>query len=235
MSLKDIKNWEVETSSGWKSFDGIKKTNKNEVIEIEFESGLKLKCSTCHKLKLKNKTFKYVTHIKIGNEILGRDNVIEIVKSKKTINKSTPLYDLINVADGNEYYTNDIISHNCAFIDGVEEIWLSSQYTLSTGGRAILLSTPNGVGNFFHKTWVDAESGKNNFNTIRLPWNLHPERDQEWRDRQTMLSGVKGAAQECDCIWGESVVRVKDKDTNEEFTISLKDLYNSEYCIINNI
>lgn len=92
----------------------------------------------------------------------------------------------------------------CAFIDGVEEIWLSSQYTLSTGGRAILLSTPNGVGNFFHKTWVDAESGKNNFNTIRLPWNLHPERDQEWRDRQTMLSGVKGSAQECDCDFSTS-------------------------------
>ncbi len=60
-----------------------------------------------------------------------------------------------------------LIIDEAAFIDGIEEIWLSAQYTLSTGGRAIILSTPNGVGNFFHKTWVEAEEGKNNFKTIR--------------------------------------------------------------------
>ena len=101
-----------------------------------------------------------------------------------------------------------LIIDEAAFIDGVEEIWLSAQYTLSTGGRAIVLSTPNGVGNFFHKTWVEAEanqvSGKDGFNTIRLPWHLHPDRDQSWRDKQTELSGVKGAAQECDCDFSTS-------------------------------
>ena len=92
-----------------------------------------------------------------------------------------------------------LIIDEAAFIDNIAEIWLSSQYTLSTGGRAIMLSTPNGVGNFFHQTWTKAEAKENEFNTIRLPWHLHPERDQSWRDKQTELSGVKGAAQECDC------------------------------------
>ena len=92
-----------------------------------------------------------------------------------------------------------LIIDEAAFIDNIAEIWLSAQYTLSTGGRAIMLSTPNGVGNFFHQTWIKAEAKENEFNTIRLPWNLHPERDQTWRDKQTELSGVKGAAQECDC------------------------------------
>ena len=41
-----------------------------------------------------------------------------------------------------------------AFIKGIDEIWASAQSTLSTGGKAIVLSTPNGVGNFFHKTWI---------------------------------------------------------------------------------
>ena len=90
-----------------------------------------------------------------------------------------------------------LIIDEAAFIDNIEEIWLSAQYTLSTGGRAIVLSTPNGVGNFFHSTWVDAEGKKNNFHTTKLPWHLHPERDQKWRDQQTQLSGVKGSAQEC--------------------------------------
>lgn len=108
-----------------------------------------------------------------------------------------------------------LIIDEAAFIDGIEEIWLSSQYTLSTGGRAIILSTPNGVGNFFHKTWVEAEEGKNNFKTTRLPWNLHPERDQAWRDKQTELSGVKGAAQECDCDFSTSGNQVVSLDVLE--------------------
>lgn len=97
-----------------------------------------------------------------------------------------------------------LIIDEAAFIDGVEEIWLSAQPTLSTGGKVIILSTPNGVGNFFHKMWTEAEQGLNKLNRISLPWHLHPERDQTWRDEQTKLSGVKGSAQECDCEFSTS-------------------------------
>jgi hypothetical protein len=102
-----------------------------------------------------------------------------------------------------------LVFDEAAFIDKIEEIWVSAQSTLSTGGNAIILSTPNGVGNFFHKTWVGAEDGSNGFNPIRLHWSVHPERDQDWRDEQETLLGPKGAAQECDCDFissGESVI-----------------------------
>jgi len=122
-----------------------------------------------------------------------------------------------------------LIIDEAAFISNVEEIWISSQQTLATGGGAIILSTPNGTGNFFHQTWVGAEEGRNRFNTIRLRWDVHPDRDQIWRDKQNELLGVKGAAQECDCLWGESKVTVRDKLTNEEFKITLEDLYNLDY------
>lgn len=97
-----------------------------------------------------------------------------------------------------------LVVDEAAFIDNIEEIWLSSQYTLSTGGKAIILSTPNGVGNWFHKMWVESEQGLNGMNRISLPWHLHPERDQKWRDEQTKLSGERGAAQECDCEFSTS-------------------------------
>jgi len=102
-----------------------------------------------------------------------------------------------------------LVFDEAAFIDKIEEIWVSAQSTLSTGGNAIILSTPNGVGNFFHKTWVGAEDGSNAFNTIRLHWSVHPERDQTWRDEQEVLLGPKGAAQECDCDFvssGDTVI-----------------------------
>jgi len=102
-----------------------------------------------------------------------------------------------------------LVFDEAAFIDNIEEIWLSAQSTLSTGGNSIILSTPNGVGNFFHRTWVGAEEGTNDFNTIRLHWTVHPERDQTWRDEQERLLGPKGAAQECDCDFvssGDTVI-----------------------------
>jgi hypothetical protein len=101
-----------------------------------------------------------------------------------------------------------LIVDEAAFIDNIDAIWASSQQTLATGGKAIILSTPNGTGNFFHKTWVDAEAGSE-FNPIKLHWSLHPDRDHSWRDRQDDLLGPKLAAQECDCDFitsGHSVV-----------------------------
>ena len=102
-----------------------------------------------------------------------------------------------------------LIIDEAAFITNINEIWTAAQSTLSTGGSSVVLSTPNGVGNFFHKTWIDAEDGNNSFNFINLPWHLHPERDQSWRDQQDELLGPSMAAQECDCDFitsGQNVV-----------------------------
>ena len=53
-------------------------------------------------------------------------------------------------------------------IDNIGEIWASAQQTLATGGGAIVLSTPYGTGNWFHKTWVNAESKVSKANNIFL-------------------------------------------------------------------
>ena len=91
-----------------------------------------------------------------------------------------------------------LIFDEAAFIDKIDDIWTAAQQTLATGGDCIALSTPNGVGNWFHKQWVDAEAG-GEFNSIKLHWTVHPDRDEVWRDKQTALLGDKMAAQECDC------------------------------------
>lgn len=113
-----------------------------------------------------------------------------------------------------------LIIDEVAFIDDnkVVPIWASSQQTLATGGKAILLSTPNGTGNFFHKTWIDSEAGTNKFNTIRLPWSVHPERDLNWRKEQDELLGPRMAAQECDCDFSTSGNTVIPIDTIDWFT-----------------
>ena len=94
-----------------------------------------------------------------------------------------------------------LIVDEAAFIEEnrIEDIWGSSQQTLAEGGKAIVLSTPNGTGNFFHRMWNKAEEGANGFTPIRLPWTVHPERNEEWRKQQDDELGLRMAAQECDC------------------------------------
>jgi hypothetical protein len=43
------------------------------------------------------------------------------------------------------------------------------------GTEAILESTANGIGNFFHKTWRDAETGVNDYIAIFVPWYWQEE------------------------------------------------------------
>lgn len=118
-----------------------------------------------------------------------------------------------------------LVLDEAAFIDNIETIFTAAQQTLATGGRCIAISTPNGTGNWFHKEFTKGEIGENKFTAIRLPWKVHPERDQSWRDEQDRILGKREAAQECDCLWGESKVRVLNTETGEESYITLDKLY----------
>lgn len=112
-----------------------------------------------------------------------------------------------------------LLVDECAFIDNIEETFAAAQQTLATGGQAMLLSTPNGIGNFFHSTWVKAEMGENTFIPVRLPWTVHPERDQAWRDKQDADLGPRFAGQECDCDFlasGDTVFEPEDMTYYEQ-------------------
>jgi hypothetical protein len=154
-------------------------TSKNLVTKVRvmfdnLPSWMRLKCPESNKLSMR----------------LSNGSQIKAVASTGTSGRSEAL--------------SLVIIDEAAFVDGAEELWASLQQTLSTGGKGIILSTPNGTGNFFHKIWIKAESGENKFKTIRLPWQVHPERDQEWRDRQDDELGARLAAQECDCDFSSS-------------------------------
>ena len=105
-----------------------------------------------------------------------------------------------------------LILDEAAFIERIDTIWTAAQQTLATGGDCLAISTPNGVGNWFHKTWVDATDGLNKFHTVKLHWSEHPERDQNWRNEQNTILGPTKAAQECDADFlssGQSIVDPK--------------------------
>ena len=75
------------------------------------------------------------------------------------------------------------------------EFWTSISPTLSTGGKAIITSTPNSDEDQFAMLWRGAvdtfdahgnegKIGKNGFKGMMATWDRHPERDQIWADRE---------------------------------------------------
>jgi len=106
-----------------------------------------------------------------------------------------------------------LVVDEAAHIEGLEELWAGLYPTLSTGGRCIALSSPNGVGNWFHKVYTEAEEGKNDFYPINLPWHLHPDRDDEWFHKETRNMSRRLIAQELECSFnfsGETLVHGED-------------------------
>tara|TARA_R100000664_G_C2758708_1_gene147845 strand:- start:1288 stop:2892 length:1605 start_codon:yes stop_codon:yes gene_type:complete len=92
-----------------------------------------------------------------------------------------------------------LIIDEAAFVRNFDELWMGLYPTLSTGGRAIVLSTPNGVGGQYYDLYMKAESGENDFNPIKLQWNVHPERDDSWFESEAKNMNQKQIAQELMC------------------------------------
>jgi len=106
-----------------------------------------------------------------------------------------------------------LVIDEAAHVDGLDELWTGLYPTISTGGRVIALSTPNGVGGWFYKTYIDAESRRNDFHSIKLLWDVHPDRDQTWFEKETKNMSMRQVAQELECNFntsGETVLHPDD-------------------------
>ena len=106
-----------------------------------------------------------------------------------------------------------LVVDEAAHIERMSEIWTAIYPTLSTGGRCVALSTPSGVGNWFHKTYIDSVDGDNDFHPVSLKWDVHPERDQIWFNKETKNMSRRQIAQELECNFntsGDTVVHPDD-------------------------
>ena len=156
----------------------------------------------------------YVSKIlkgKIGNQV--KLSKIEVLRKFKTI-----IYD-ITVEDHHSYITYNYNPKR----KGQEEYNLISK------------NTPYGIGSFYHSTWVEAVSGGNQFNAIRLYWQMHPERDEQWYREMSTALGPKRTAQEIDGDFltsGNSVFDLTDikavEDCLGEYPV-IKTRFNGQY------
>jgi hypothetical protein len=93
-----------------------------------------------------------------------------------------------------------------------KEFWTSITPTLSTGGKAIITSTPNSDEDQFALIWKGALKtedeygnprpnglGINGFKAYRAFWREHPDRDTAWADEQRAQLGEERFRREMDC------------------------------------
>lgn len=118
------KKYKILTPNGFKSFDGIVKSEK-ETIKICFYDNTYLTCTLDHILRVDG-VFIEAEDVLIGSVIEGK-KVVDILS-----NGVQEVYDPINVSDGNLYISSGVVSHNCNF--------LGSSFTLINGSTLSKLS-----------------------------------------------------------------------------------------------
>lgn len=90
------------------------------------------------------------------------------------------------------------------------EFWTSISPTLTTGGKAIITSTPNSDEDQFALIWKQAnkledsygnptEVGINGFRAFRAYWREHPDRDDAWAEAERSKLGIDRFKREMDC------------------------------------
>jgi hypothetical protein len=87
-----------------------------------------------------------------------------------------------------------------------DEMWASIAPSLSTGGKFVLTSTPNGDSDLFSTLWRGANAGTNSFTPIKAMWYQHPDRGQEYYDEMKGKLGPVKTRQELDCLSGQTII-----------------------------
>lgn len=80
------------------------------------------------------------------------------------------------------YTPTILIFDEAAYIEAGEDFWAASMASLSTGGKVILISTPNGFDPIYYGIYEQAARGANNFKITELKWYNDPRyaKDVKW-------------------------------------------------------
>lgn len=75
-----------------------------------------------------------------------------------------------------------LIMDEAAHIDNGKEVFGTALTALGTGGKATLISTPNGMDELYYTTYEQAKAKENNFNVVEMKWyeDLRYNRGLTW-------------------------------------------------------
>jgi hypothetical protein len=200
-------DWEVWTDSGWQDFDAILEVQSDNQLAIVFNNGTELTCTEDHKLFQTADMFVMAKELKIGDVVFsdrGPITITDIAQKRDTV----PVYDLLDVKNGNKWFASGILSRQCIYLDEfahipsklADEFYTSVLPTISSGEttKIIISSTPKGM-NLFFKLWNDSEHKRNDYKNLSIHYSETPGRDEAWAEAMIRSIGQIRFEQEFGC------------------------------------
>jgi hypothetical protein len=192
--------FEVLTTAGFKEFSGITLSEK-DTYRLQLESRF-VECTPDHSFFSGSRwAWVQFQEIHLG-ELIQTHNGFEKCISKEHVGVQE-VGDLVNVANVHSFIANGINAHNCLYLDEfafvrpniAREFWVSISPTLSTGGKALITSTPSSDEDQFATIWKQANKcvdeygnptqvGINGFKAFQSHWWEHPDRDETWKQAE---------------------------------------------------
>lgn len=139
------------------------------------------------------------SHIKVLKPARGHRPYTEIILQHPDGRISTMTGMASTERSGRSRSAGLVILDEFAFQQYAQGTWGAVIPVMADGGKVIVISTANGVsneltggGNFYHHLWVKAGDG--GYTVLKkkfLRWDLHPGRNQLWRDNLAMPDDQK--------------------------------------------
>ena len=85
-----------------------------------------------------------------------------------------------------------IVCDELAHLKNAEEAYTAIEPAADVGGRIVMLSTAYGEGNLFHRLWVGAQAGTNDYHPMFFGWDSLG-RDKEWYEAKANSSDMDEA------------------------------------------
>ena len=114
----------------------------------------------------------FITNSKGEIKLPNGSRVKAVATSKDALRGFTPTY---------------LVMDEAAYIDNGDEVFGAALTALGTGGKATLISTPNGMDSLYYKTYEQSKAKKNNFNIVEMKWyeDLRYNKDLRWIKDET--------------------------------------------------
>jgi hypothetical protein len=108
----------------------------------------------------------FITDSKIEIELPNGCQIIAVATSEDALRGYTPTY---------------LVFDEAAFIDNGDAVYAAAMSSCATGGRVMLISTPNGMDPLYYKTYDQSKTGKNNYNVVEMRWFEDPRYNKDLR------------------------------------------------------
>jgi hypothetical protein len=108
----------------------------------------------------------FITDSKIEIELPNGSQVVAVATSEDALRGYTPTY---------------LVFDEAAFIDNGDAVYTAAMSSISTGGKVILISTPNGMDPLYYKTYEQSKAKKNQYHIVEMRWFEDPRYNKDLR------------------------------------------------------